>query len=145
MGSEMSNVARGDQFQLLTKQVMEKALGIPLKAEVPVKIGSPPHPHRFDLASPDSRVIIECKAHTWTNTGNIPSAKLTTLREALFYMTFLAEDTVKVLAMARSTHMKRQESLAEYFVRLNVQFLADVTVCEIDSGGEIRVLHGRLN
>jgi len=35
--------------------------------------------HKFDLGSTEQKVIIECKFHTWTETGNVPSAKLTTI------------------------------------------------------------------
>ena len=140
----MSNVARGDAFQLLTKRVLETRLGTPLRAEVAISIGSPPHPHRFDLVSYDGVVVVECKAFTWTGTGNIPSAKLTTLREAVFYMTWLPEESKKILAMACSNHPKRNESLGEYFVRLNAHLLGDVIVCEIDDEGRIIVLHGDL-
>ena len=39
-------------------------------------IGSPPKPHRFDIVSSDNSIIAECKCYTWTEMGNVPSAKM---------------------------------------------------------------------
>jgi hypothetical protein len=70
---------------------------------------------------PEARVAVECKAFTWTATGNMPSAKITTAREAVFYLQWLPDDWTKVLAMSASVRHGYNESLANYFVRLNDQ------------------------
>ena len=45
--------------------------------------------HKFDLGCSEQKVIIECKSHTWTESGNVPSAKITTWDQAMLYF-FLA-------------------------------------------------------
>ena len=41
--------------------------------------------HNFDLGDEQKRVIVECKAHTWTEGGNVPSAKMTAWNQAMFF------------------------------------------------------------
>lgn len=45
--------------------------------------------------------MAECKCHTWTDSGNVHSAKLMGLDEALFYFSFLSDQTTKLLCMKR--------------------------------------------
>jgi hypothetical protein len=42
------------------------------------KVGSDKKKIRnFDLGSSTPAILVECKSHTWTQSGNIPSARLT--------------------------------------------------------------------
>ena len=50
-------------------------------------------PHRFDLATREHDIVGECKAFTWTEGGNIPSAKISTLKEAVSYLGTLPGQT----------------------------------------------------
>jgi hypothetical protein len=93
-----------------------------------VPIGDPAKPHRFDLGSSNQQVVVECKNHTSTATNNIPSAKITALREAVFYLRLAAARYRRILAMKRHTHPDRPEEPAEYFVRLSWHLLGDVEV-----------------
>ena len=68
----------------------------------------------------------------WTDAGNIPSAKLKGLNEAVFYISFLPAETEKLLVMAYATHPKRSETLAEYYYRTNCHLLGDVKVVEFN-------------
>lgn len=129
-----SNVERGAAFVQLAKLELERRFGFPLQAEVPIAIGEPPKPHRFDLANEAQGVAVECKAFTWTASGRIPSAKITTVREAILYLQHLPDEWTKVIAMARDTHRDQRESLATYFVRLNRHLLGDVGVFEVRPG-----------
>ncbi len=72
----------------------------------------------------------------------MPSAKITTAREAVLYLQWLPEEWTKTLAMSRSLRSGYDESLAEYFVRLNSHLLGDVIVVEVDDG--VRILCGQL-
>ena len=42
--------------------------------------------HNFDLVSEDGNIVVECKSYTWTESGNFPSAKISTAVEAIFYL-----------------------------------------------------------
>lgn len=81
-----SNTQRGKQFQLQARDALAKWLGVQFDTEVSLPIGNPPKSHAFDLACEDRRYAAEAKAFTWTISGNIPSAKITTLREAAQYL-----------------------------------------------------------
>jgi hypothetical protein len=49
---------------------------------VPVGVSEAKKPHHFDLGSESPPVLVECKSHTWTEGGNMPSAKMTVWSEA---------------------------------------------------------------
>jgi len=101
--------------------------------------------HFFDLVTRDRDVVAESKAFSWTATGNVPSAKISTLREAVTYLRGLPNGTTRYLIIKRSTHPRKKETLAEYFVRLNEEMLGAVNVLELpEEGGELRNVHGLL-
>lgn len=70
----------------------------------------------------------------------MPSAKLMGLDEAVFYFSFLPEDTTKLLCMSESRHPSKKESLAEYYVRVHGHLLRDVTVLEISKDKGIKIV-----
>jgi hypothetical protein len=89
--------------------------------------------------------VCECKAYGWTVSGNVPSAKITDLREAVAYLDQLPEPTIRVLAVKRASHPSKAETLGEYFGRLNDTVLGTTVVLEYDETGEVRVLYGNLD
>jgi hypothetical protein len=97
------NVSRGAAFSTKANRVFSRDLGFALDVEVPLDIGDTPKPHRFDLANRASRVAIECKAYTWTASGNVPSAKIAAAREALLFLQWLPAAWTKAIAMMRFT------------------------------------------
>ena len=42
-------------------------------------------PHTFDLGNLNEKILVECKSHTWTEGGNVPSAKMTTWDQAMYF------------------------------------------------------------
>jgi hypothetical protein len=142
----MSNRARGDAFQRYAAGALAKATGLAFDLEVPLimTIGAPKS-HFFDLATPDRAYVGESKAFTWTVSGKVPSAKVTTLREAAQYLRALSPQTKTFIVMARSEHPLRQETLAEYFSRLNDHVLGKVALIEVcDKTGTVRFVRGGL-
>lgn len=140
---ELSNVAVGKAFCDEVRVALSALLRMPLSEELPIGVGSPPKPHRFDLGNRSAKVAIECKAFTWTKGGNMPSAKITIAREAILFLQWLPDDWTRILAMSRSIRPTHTESLAEYFARLNDHLLGDVVVAEVH-GGDARILHGEV-
>ncbi len=130
--SNSENPKIGREFQEKVKQWFETNTNMHFELEHPILIGYPAKLHKFDIADKSEKIVIECKSYTYTNTGNIPSAKLTTLNEAVFYFSFLPDETEKVLVMAYATHPKRKESLAEYYIRINGHLLGNVKVWELN-------------
>ena len=119
----VSNVERGRSFLAAARDAVGRFLHVEFETETPIPIGHPARPHRFDLVSPDSLYVGEAKAFTWTASGNIPAAKITTLREAVAYLQALPASTRTFIVLLRSQHPRREESLGGYFARLNEHVL----------------------
>lgn len=123
---KISNKSKGEAFEILAKEILEQYLGQVLKRPKPIE------GHKFDWATPNSSIVVECKCLEWTKSGNVPSAKIDNLNAAVIWLTKISA-TKKILCMKRSVHATQKETLAEYFVRTS-KFLtsSDVTVIEID-------------
>lgn len=105
---------------------MEPSLSI----DIGVK-GAEPKAHRFDLGSRSLAVLVECKSHTWTATGNIPSAKLTVWNEAMYYFHLVPHECRKVLFVQESFDSKRNKSLARYYIDTHSHLIPpDVSIFE---------------
>jgi len=73
----------------------ERGLELVLNHKVPCGLGNKHKDHAFDLGSESPKVIVECKSHTWTSGGNVPSAKMKNWAEAMFYFHMPPQSTVK--------------------------------------------------
>jgi hypothetical protein len=130
--SNNDNPKIGRAFQEKVRHWFSKDRKENFVLEYPVHIGKPARPHNFDVANETGTTVIECKCYAWTDSGNVPSAKLRGLNEAVFYFSFLPKETEKILVMAHAVHPKKSESLAEFYVRTNNHLLGDVKVWEFD-------------
>ena len=134
----------GRKFQESVKLILEKKFCTSFEQEAAVAIGKPAKDHKFDLANEDRSIVAECKCYTWTDSGNVPSAKLMGLDEAVFYFSFLPVGTKKILCMKRATFRGKAETLAEYYVRVHGHLLGDVFVYEIADDGTMREIRNGL-
>lgn len=125
------NYRKGKEFQELILTAVETFFGRKFEPEKDVPIGQPTKLHKFDMVSVDKKVIVETKNHSWTESGRVPSAKLSVLNEVLLFLQNASAE-IKVLILRRDYHVKRGESLAEYYVRKNRHLLRDVIVLEYD-------------
>src|SRR5213083_1323288 len=133
MPSENSlNPAKGRSFQNAAREILSEYFKTELLCDHALPIGNPPKIHQFDLASLDLKFVGECKNYSWTRTGNIPSAKMAFLNEALLYLSHLPAQTTRFIAMRRDSHAKRTESLADYYSRTYRHFLSEIQLLEID-------------
>jgi hypothetical protein len=82
---------------------------------VPVGVGEAKKPHRFDLGSENPPVLVECKSHTWTQGGNMPSAKMTVWNEAIYYFQVAPDPYRKIFFVLK--HTRREQSLAAYYLK----------------------------
>lgn len=118
-----SNTHVGRQFEELAKQVLEQELGYPLDFVIELEVGARKgvkHIHKFDLGNVGKKVVVECKSHTWTQSGNVPSAKISNWDKEMYYFYMMNEDDKlksfkKIFFCQRSTHPRRTQSLAEYY------------------------------
>ena len=76
MNSNSENPKVGKKFQLTVKGWFEKSLNCEFDIERKIAIGNPAKLHSFDIANKEGTVVVECKCYTWTETGNVPSAKM---------------------------------------------------------------------
>ena len=115
------------------------------EVSIPVGVvGAEKKDHKYDIANKDHSIVIECKRYNWTETGNVPSAKIRSLNEAVFYLHLLDNSCYKVLAMVKASHPKQIQTLAEYYVRTNHNLIGDVIIAEYDPDSEkMRFINGQ--
>lgn len=101
--------------------------------KVPCGLGTLRRDHSFDLGSESPRVIVECKSHTWTAGGNVPSAKMKNWAEAMFYFHMAPRNYRKIFVVERSVRRGQEESLLSYFLRTQAHMIPrDVEFYELD-------------
>lgn len=98
---------------------------------VPVGVDSQKKDHKFDLGSAHPPILVECKSHTWTQGGNMPSAKMTVWNEAMYYFHIAPPHYRKVFFVLK--HSRRDVSLATYYLRKYSHLIpAKVEIWEYD-------------
>ena len=130
--SNSDNPIKGKEFQHKIRNILTREYKIDFKEEVSFPIGFPSKEHRFDCVSLDKKIVVECKCYSWTESSNSPSAKFSTLNEAVLYFSYLPNTIEKIIAMKKSINSKRQLSLAQHYVNSNYELLSDIKVLEYD-------------
>jgi hypothetical protein len=126
------NTAKGRLFQRQVAKTASHHFGVEFQLDYPIQIGNPPKEHRFDLVSVDSHYIGECKSYSWTESGNVPSAKMGFVNEAVFYLSFLSPSMVRFIAMRKDLHPMRRETVADFYYRTYRHLLNGVLIIEVD-------------
>ena len=141
MKSNSENYKEGASFQNKVAEWFRREYKKSFDIEKKIPIGNPPKDHKFDIVAEDGSIAIECKCYTWTETGNVPSAKMGFTNEAAFYLSFLPDTYDKYIVMVKATHEKRNETLAEYYYRMNKHLLGKTKVAEFaPETGELTVV-----
>ena len=126
------NTAKGRLFQEQACRALTKRYGIEFLKDYPVQIGNPPKEHKFDLVSKDGKYIAECKCYTWTETGNIPDAKMAKCDQTILYLTHAPAKSRKLLVMKKDLRPSKEETLAKYYKRTHHHLIEDITIVEFD-------------
>ena len=128
-----SNTDVGHDFESIAKGFFA-TIGLALEPRVTVEIGvNGKKPHSFDLGCRSGMVLVECKSHTWTQGGNVPSAKMTTWDQAMYFFYAAPSGYRKIFFVLRDYNARRKESLAEYYIRTHSHLIpADVEFWEYD-------------
>lgn len=137
----VSNTHVGRDFEQLVQGLLkQQGLHLTPDHRVPCGLGNVRKDHAFDLGSDDPPVIVECKSHTWTSGGNIPSAKMKNWAEAMFYFHMAPPEYRKLFVATRSLRPGYGETLLEYFARTQAHMIPDdVEFWEVDEDtGTIR-------
>jgi len=132
MNKNSENPKVGKIFQIAVRNWFEETYDRTFEIEQRISIGNPSKLHSFDISDSNQSVVIECKCYSWTETGNVPSAKMGFTNEAAFYLSFLPEETEKVIVMRYARHEKHSETLAEYYFRTYRHLLGKIKIFEFD-------------
>lgn len=116
--NSVSNTQVGNDFEAKAhvyfanteKLVLQKIF--PLQIGVDGKTGT----RRFDLGAHDPAVLVECKSHRWTESWNMPSAKVTVWNEAMCYFHLAPQHFRKVLFVLKHVNPETGKNLARYYV-----------------------------
>jgi hypothetical protein len=134
--NQASNRERGDVFARRVGEYLSKR-GHVVRPEYPVDVGfnsRHKRAHRFDYGN--ESLLVECQFYDWTEGGNNPSAKISTLNESMMFF-YSAPATYKKMVFISKTEKKgvrQPETFGEYYVRLNKHFIPDgVEVWEFDA------------
>ena len=102
------NTGKGRSFQEKAAIVLAAHFGTEFHLDHPILIGKPPKLHRFDLVSTNLQHVGECKNYSWTETGNVPSAKMGFINEAVFlpFVSIYSDHKVR-------SHAQRSSSAAD--------------------------------
>lgn len=138
-----SNSHVGRAFESRVRKILaERGLTLEPGHKVPCGLGVVQKNHAFDLGSRDPKVIVECKSHTWTSGGNVPSAKMKNWAEAMFYFQMASPDYRKIFVVERSVRPGRSESLLSYFLRTQAHMIpSDVEFWELGGDGDELIVH----
>ena len=114
-----TNKHRGTNFEEIAGQIISELKGVSLTKDIGIDIGISKikKKHKFDLGNEEKRILVECKHHEWTITGNSPSAKMTIWNEAMLYFAMTPKNFTNILFVKKSVHEKKKENLAEYYCR----------------------------
>ena len=128
-----SNTHVGKEFEKATKDFFTSQ-GLHLQKDISVSIGiSGKKPHNFDLGNLNEKILVECKSHTWTEGGNVPSAKMTTWDQAMYLFYVSPTGYRKIFCVLKDYSPKRQETLADYYIRTKSHLIPkDVEIWEFD-------------
>jgi hypothetical protein len=131
----VSNTDVGKKFEDVARRYFLSAEGLHLQPnfQVEIGVGLKKKGRKFDLGSENPAVLVECKSHRWTETGNMPSAKITVWNEAMFYFLLASNSFRKILFVLKDVNPKTSESLAGYYVRCNQHLIPPgVSIIEFD-------------
>jgi hypothetical protein len=132
----VSNAHAGREFEAEALAYFARQEGLLLTPSFSISLGVAKirKNHSFDLGSRAPDVLIECKSHNWTITGNMPSAKVTVWNEAMYYFHLAPPGFRKVLFVLEARNSRQSETLAEYYVRVNGHLVpTDVSIIEYNT------------
>ncbi len=142
-----SNAHVGREFEDKVLNYFD-AQDIKLQKDFPLSIGTG-HKKKirsFDLGCRSQtygNIIVECKSHTWTSSGKVPSAKITVWNEAMYYFYLAPKNFRKIFFILKDVSDKRGESLGEYYIRRYSHLIPnDVEIMEYDViSGSVQIIY----
>jgi hypothetical protein len=129
----VSNAHAGNDFEVQARAFfLLQGINLIPNFKVEVGVSRLKKQHRFDLGSEQPLVLVECKSHTGTLGGNMPSAKMTVWNEAMYYFHVAPKDFRKIMFVLK--HSRRDVSLASYYLKTHGHLVPDdVEIWEYDA------------
>ena len=129
----VSNAHAGNEFEETARCFFaQQGISLVKNFVAPVGVRDLKKMHRFDLGNESPPVLVECKSHTWTQGGNMPSAKMTVWNEAMYYFQLAPNIYRKIFFVLK--HNRRDVSLASYYLKTHGHLVPDgVEVWEYDT------------
>jgi hypothetical protein len=129
-----NNAHVGREFEnRILKYFSREGIRLDKKVFLDIGVGKIKKPHEFDLGSEKQKIILECKSHKWTVTDKVPSAKMTTWDQAMYYFAICPEGYRKIFMVLKDFSEKRNETLCEYYMRIKPHLIPeDVEIWEFD-------------
>jgi hypothetical protein len=130
----ISNAHVGRAFEKTIQQFfLSKGIELQSRVFLKIGIGKIKKSHEFDLGSEAQKIIVECKSHTWTATDRVPSAKMTTWDQAMYYFAISPPEFRKIFVVLRDLSKRRNETLCGYYLRTKPHLIPeDVEFWEFD-------------
>ncbi|MFY9158372.1 hypothetical protein [Aquirufa ecclesiirivi] len=124
----------GKEFEKKSALAFENSEDIKLLRNFKIELGIKVQKHHyFDFGCSISKIIIECKNHSWTKSGNIPSAKMSIWNEAMFYFCLAPNEYRKILIVRNQKNAEKNKSLVEYYLKTYPHFIPkNVEIWEYD-------------
>ncbi len=131
-----SNSNEGKRFERLAMATLaERDISVVKNFSVNVGVHRKKKPHSFDLGSEEPPILVECKSHKWTSSGNVPHAKMADWNEAMYYFNCSPRKYRKIffVRLHERPKGKRKETLAHYYIRTYQHLIPkDVEIWEYD-------------
>ena len=129
----ISNAHVGAEFERVAAAYF-LAAGIDVSPNYRVPVGlAIKKDHSFDLGSGSPKILIECKSHRWTAGDKVPSAKMTTWNEAMYYFHVAPPGYRKIFFVLHHKRNGSGESLVSYYRRIYAHLIPeDVEFIEWD-------------
>jgi hypothetical protein len=92
-----NNAFVGEEFEALTQRYWEgRDMLLQRGFVLQIGISGLKKARKFDLGCRERKIVIECKSHRWTESDNIPSAKITVWNESMYYFYMVPRDFRKI-------------------------------------------------
>ncbi len=109
-----SNTHAGKDFENKIFDFLEKN-GISTEHQKKIEIGIiKKKEHVFDFGN--NSILVECKSQTWTETGNVPSAKIKNWSDAMFSFYLAPKKYKKLFFVEMSRNPNNSKPLLDYFI-----------------------------
>jgi len=141
----ISNAHVGAAFERVAHQYfMARGIDLSLNYKIPIGLHTQKD-HAFDLGSDNPKILVECKSHKWTAGNKVPSAKMTTWNEAMYYFHLAPEEYRKIFFVLHHCRDGDGESLVSYYQRIYAHLIPkDVEFVEWDETSNSIILKNEL-